>query len=77
MREAPFSVLVAITGAVIPTGLYVLIRISYSLFPDLMAEVSPYWVSVGLANLLIGAVCLVSQRDLRGVLGLRPWPRWD
>lgn len=67
-EEAPFTVLVAMVSAVVPIALYLLARLSFSLFPELMIDASRGLVVCGLLNLCLGVLCAVSQRDLRSLL---------
>jgi NADH-quinone oxidoreductase subunit M len=66
--EAPAAVFVAISGVTVPVGLYLFVRLGYALFPEMLANCSPWVVGVGAVNLVIGALCACAQRDLRRLL---------
>lgn len=67
-EEAPPSVLVAISGITVPVASYLFVRLTYSLFPETLVEMSPLVVLVGAVNLLMGGICAVAQRGLRTLL---------
>lgn len=67
-EEAPLSVVVAFSAVTIPVAAYIFERTIYSLFPDVLTHYAPVIVAVGAANLLIGTLCAVAQRDLRLLL---------
>ncbi|MCM2278030.1 MAG: NADH-quinone oxidoreductase subunit M [Oligoflexia bacterium] len=67
-EEAPPSVLVAFAGATVPVAIYVFIRLTYALFPEILSSASGTIMAVGAMNLVIGGICAVAQRSLRPLL---------
>lgn len=67
-EEAPYSVLVALAAGTVPVALYIFVRVSYLLFPTVLMEAGSVIVGVGLINLMIGGVCAIAQKGLRGLL---------
>ncbi len=63
--EAPSSVFVAVAAAVVPTGCYIFVKLGYSLFPDVMTAFATPVMVVGTLNLVLGAVCLVAEKNIR------------
>ncbi len=66
--EAAPSVFVAIAGLILPISIYILVRLTYSLFPDVMAMAAPGLVGVGLLNVVVGVLCAVSQKNLKSII---------
>lgn len=67
-KEAPASVFVALCGATIPVGVYIFIRLAYSLFPETLVASVGWIIAVGVLNVAVGMVSAVAQRDLRLLL---------
>lgn len=63
-EEAPAAVFVALSAVVVPVATYVFVRLSYSLFPEVMLSAARPIVIVGIVNLLVGGVCALAQRRL-------------
>lgn len=63
--EAPFSVLVAVSAAVVPVALILFVRLTHTLFPNFLIEAAPIIVIVGAVNLVLGGVSAVAQKGLR------------
>ncbi len=66
-RQAPPTVFVAQSVASL-TAVYLFMRASLTLFPEVTAGIAGGLVAVGIVNLVVGAVCAVGQRDLRLLL---------
>ena len=66
--QAPAAVMVAMMVAAIPVATSIFIRLSVLLFSSTFASATSWVVGVGVANLVIGGVCAVSQRALRPLL---------
>jgi NADH-quinone oxidoreductase subunit M len=67
-QEAPLSVVVAFGAATIPVAVYIFERLTCTLFPETLLHFAPAIVVVGTVNLLVGALCAVTQRNLRPLL---------
>lgn len=67
-EEAPPSVFVALSAVSVPVATYIFVRLSYSLFPETVAQCAQGIVIVGMINLIMGGLCAVAQRDLRTLL---------
>ena len=68
MRNSPPVVVSVLAGAFVPVGLYVFARVGFSLFPDEFNSFSNGILLFGAVSLLMGAMCAVSQRELRLVI---------
>lgn len=67
-EEAPLTVFVALSAASLPVAVYIFERLTYTLFPETLLKFSPAIIAVGALNLLVCALCSVSQRNLRKLL---------
>jgi NADH-quinone oxidoreductase subunit M len=67
-EEAPLSVVVALGAAMVPVAVYIFERLTCTLFPETLLHFAPAIVVVGTINLLVGALCAVTQRNLRMLL---------
>ncbi len=67
-QEAPFSVLIALAAGVVPVAMYLLIRISYLLFPETLSATVEMMMGIGMLNLLMGGICALAQKGLRRLL---------
>ncbi len=67
-KEAPLSVLVVLGGISVPVSIYVFVRFCYTLFPEVMLQVAPAIVWVGVVNLVIAGICAAAQKELRALL---------
>ncbi len=63
--EAPSSVFVALSAAIVPVGIYIFLKLTYSLFPGTIAAHSSPIMIVGMVNLMLGALCALAQRNLK------------
>ncbi len=66
-RHAPPTVFVAQSVASL-TAVYLFLRASLTLFPEVTTSIAGGLVAIGVVNLVVGAVCAVGQRDLRLLL---------
>lgn len=64
--NAPISALM--TGILIKTGAYGLMRFSVPLFPEATAQLAPYLMFLGVASLIYGAIVAYSQNDIKKIL---------
>ncbi|MFZ9595167.1 MAG: complex I subunit 4 family protein [Bdellovibrionia bacterium] len=67
-QEAPPSVMVALAAGCVPVAIYIFIRVSYFLFPEILSDVTGFIVGVGIINLIMGGLCAAYQRSLRKLL---------
>ena len=67
-KEASSTVFVALCIASVLVSIYVFIRLSYSLFPEVVSQAAEGILIVGIVNLLIGGVCAAAQKGLRLLL---------
>jgi NADH-quinone oxidoreductase subunit M len=67
-REAPFSVMISLCAVMVPVATYIFCRLSYMLFPDALQAHAGWIIFVGAMNLVLGAVCALSQKSLRSLL---------
>jgi len=66
--QAPPSVLVAICGVFIPVAMSVFGKLSYSLFPQQVAQYAGVIMFLGVLNVVFGMLCAVIQRELKLLL---------
>lgn len=64
-EEAPPSVLVALSAVSVPVVAYIFVRLTYTLFPDTVVQVSDGLMILGAVNLVVGGICATAQRGLR------------
>jgi len=64
-RQTTCSLSVAITGVMVPVGVYIFTRMGYAVFPGALFEYAFYIFLLGGANVLIGAVSTIRQKELR------------
>ncbi len=62
--EAPSSVFAAVCGVSVPVALYLFMRVSYSIFPDILPYLGSWVVMVGVFNLIFGVFCAFAQSNL-------------
>lgn len=67
-HQAPASVVGQIVGVATPITLYIFLRLSYSLFPEILVEVHEGLVILGTATLVAGCIGALAQRGLRGLV---------
>jgi NADH-quinone oxidoreductase subunit M len=66
--KVPTSIAVAAILAGYPIVLTVFTRIGFTFFPDTMRSHLDLWIGFGIANLMFGALSLLQEKDLRGIL---------
>ncbi len=66
--QVPTTVGVAALLAGYPVALTVFTRIGFLLFPETMRAHLDVWIGIGIANLVFGALTLLQESDLRGIL---------
>lgn len=66
--EAPTPVSIILAGILLKIGGYGIIRICYSIFPD-MAALSNWWLGlIGVVSILYGALNALAQKDLKRMI---------
>ncbi|WP_313269255.1 NADH-quinone oxidoreductase subunit M [Sphingobacterium sp.] len=66
--EAPTPVSIILAGILLKIGGYGIIRICYSIFPD-MAALSNWWLGlIGVVSIIYGALNALSQKDLKRMI---------
>ncbi|MBU6375683.1 MAG: hypothetical protein KGQ59_06780 [Bdellovibrionales bacterium] len=68
VAQAPASVVVAIAGAVVPSGILVFSRLSHGLFPEIFSSASGAILVVGLINIAVGTCALLLEKELSALL---------
>lgn len=66
--HASSTVFVSLSAVAIPVAATLFMRLSYSLFPEVVAGAAPVLVVLGAVNLLVGGICAVAQTELRLLL---------
>ncbi len=66
--KAPTTVGIAALLAGYPVAITVFTRVGYALFPETMRGNLDLWIGMGIANLVFGALTLLQEKDLRGVM---------
>lgn len=66
--EAPTPVSIILAGILLKIGGYGIIRVCYSIFPDIAAD-SNYWLAlIGVVSILYGALNALAQKDLKRMI---------
>jgi NADH-quinone oxidoreductase subunit M len=63
--EAPTAGSVILAGLLLKTGAYGLLRFNLALFPQIVRDLSPWGMALGVAGILYGALLALSQSDLK------------
>lgn len=63
--EAPAAGSVMLAGVMLKAGVYGFLRILLPIFPDISASALPWLGGLGVANIIYGALCAMSQSDLK------------
>ncbi|MGK5089849.1 NADH-quinone oxidoreductase subunit M [Bdellovibrionota bacterium FG-2] len=67
-KEAPPTVFISLAAVTVPVAIYIFVRLSYSLFPEMLLGTGNVIVLVGAANLVMGGIFAVAQKGLRLLL---------
>lgn len=66
--EAPTPISVILAGVLLKMGTYGILRISYSIFPDVAVNTA-YWLAVlGVFNIVYGALVAMAQQDFKKLI---------
>jgi NADH-quinone oxidoreductase subunit M len=63
--EAPTAISVVLAGILLKMGTYGIIRINYSLLPDVTYSMATFMAVIGAVNIIYGALCAMAQKDLK------------
>ncbi len=63
--EAPTAISVVLAAVLLKMGTYGILRINYSMIPDITFQMSMTMAVVGLINIIYGAFCAMAQKDLK------------
>lgn len=66
--QVPATVMVALQVVSAPLALTIFIRLTYTLFPNLVSDLSTPLLILGMVNLGMAAVSMLAEKDLRGIL---------
>lgn len=67
-EQAPASVVVASAALGTPISLYLFLKLSYALFPEMISRCAHALVVIGCINVIAGSVCALVQSGLRTLL---------
>jgi NADH-quinone oxidoreductase subunit M len=63
--EAPTAISVVLAGILLKMGTYGILRINYSLLPDVTFSMATFMAVIGTINIIYGALCAMAQKDLK------------
>src|SRR5690606_36760648 len=66
--EAPTPVSIILAGILIKIGGYGIIRVCYSIFPDIAADTNSWIALIGVISILYGAFNALAQKDLKRMI---------
>lgn len=66
--EAPTPISVILAGVLLKMGTYGILRINYSIFPEITRELV-WWIALfGAINIIYGALCAMAQKDFKKLI---------
>ncbi len=63
--EAPTAISVILAGILLKMGTYGILRINYSMLPDVTYSMALFMAVIGTVNIIYGALCAMAQKDLK------------
>ena len=63
--EAPTAISVVLAAVLLKMGTYGILRINYSMIPDITFQMSMTMAVLGMINIIYGAFCAMAQKDLK------------
>jgi len=63
--EAPTAISVILAGVLLKMGTYGMLRINYTMLPDITGRMATFLAVLGVINIIYGALCAMAQKDLK------------